>query len=482
MSIKFTDLNLSSDILKAVAGMGFETTTPIQAAAIPEIINGRDIVGQASTGTGKTAAFGLPLIDKIDSNSRDVQALIMCPTRELAIQVASEITKFLKFKNGISALPIYGGQPIERQFYGLRRGPQIIIGTPGRIMDHLERRSLNFKNVKTVVLDEADEMLNMGFRQDIEEILKSVKTAERQTLLFSATMSPEILSITKRFQKDPIVIKIKAEKVDTSLIKQLYFNVERPYKIDYLMDLINKYNPKLAIVFCNTKRWVDKLAKTLEVTGFMAAGIHGDIRQAKRDSIMARFRKGKVNILVATDVAARGLDISDVDVIFNYELPKDVESYVHRIGRTGRAGKSGFALNLVSREESMQLRRIMQFTRLDIEKSELSVDNKSSEISNKKLEVRAPKEIKIQKDFSAKKEIKSDYIVADNYQENKLERKAIKVLTKVKQNLENKDHSEYLTIADGFVSNNYSHAQLSAALLKLLIESDSESKFPARFR
>ncbi len=477
MSIKFTELNLSKDIQKAVSSMGFEIATPIQAEAMPEVINGRDIVGQASTGTGKTAAFGLPLIDKIDGNSRLVQALIMCPTRELAIQVAAEINKFLKFKSNIFALPIYGGQPIDRQFRGLRRGPQIIIGTPGRIIDHLERGSLSFKDVKTVILDEADEMLNMGFRQDIESILRTVKS-EHQTLLFSATMSREILAITKRFQKDPKVIRIKAEKLDASLTKQLYFSVDKPYKIDYLMDLINKYNPKLSIIFCNTKRWVDKLARTLEKTGFRAAGIHGDIRQSKRDSIMSQFRKGRVNILVATDVAARGLDINDVEVVFNYELPRDIESYVHRIGRTGRAGKSGYALNLVGREEFGQLRRIMNFTKLNIEESELSMNNNFGQNN---------KEIKIAKSISVKKENKQDYIITDNYEEKKLERKAVRVLTRVKRNLDSNDHSEYLTIAENFVADNYSHADLSAALLKILMDTDcnnsnSNRRFSPRYR
>ena len=325
--IKFENLGLSAELLKAVASMGFEIATPIQAQAIPEILNGLDVVGQASTGTGKTAAFGLPAIEKIDATSRDVQVLVLCPTRELAIQVSTEINKFLKFKKNITSLPIYGGQPIDRQFYGLRRGPQIVVGTPGRMVDHLERGTLKLNKVKIVVLDEADEMLDMGFREDIEFILKGINK-DRQTVLFSATMSAEILQITKRYQKDPKLIRIKSENANAALIEQAYLSVESPYKVDFLMDIINKHNPKLALVFCNTKRYVDKITKILYQTGYKVAGIHGDIRQPKRDAIMSMFRKGSINILVATDVAARGIDVSDVEFVFNLDLPREIESYV----------------------------------------------------------------------------------------------------------------------------------------------------------
>lgn len=456
-NLKFEELNLSNDLLKAVISMGFEATTPIQSEAIPAILNGEDVVGLASTGTGKTAAFGLPAIEKIDPKSRKVQVLVLCPTRELAMQVSAEMNKFLKFKRNISSLPVYGGQDIRRQIFALRRGPQIIIGTPGRVMDHMERGTINFKDVNMVVLDEADEMLNMGFRQDIERILKSVKK-ERQTVLFSATMSPAILQITKHFQKNSKLIKVAAKKVDTSAIDQSYVDVEGPYKIDMLMDLLNKYNPKLAIIFCNTRRKVDKIADILHKTGYNVAGIHGDIRQSRRDAIMNKFRRGRINILVATDVAARGIDVSDIEIIFNFEIPREIESYVHRIGRTGRAGKTGKAISLISRLEFRQFRNIMRYTKIDVRREESQL---SGEL--RKRIVADPKPIN------------------DEFAERRLEKKAERVLRKVKSNIGHADYSTYLTIASDFTSNNVSSEDLSAALLKMLVDSDSRSRSSRRF-
>ncbi|MBU4269515.1 DEAD/DEAH box helicase [Candidatus Dependentiae bacterium] len=461
--IKFENLGLSAELLKAVASMGFETATPIQAQAIPEILNGNDIVGQASTGTGKTAAFGLPAIEKIDANSRDVQVLVLCPTRELAIQVSTEINKFLKFKKNISSLPIYGGQPIERQFFGLRRGPQIVVGTPGRMVDHLKRGTLKLNKVKIVVLDEADEMLDMGFRDDIEFILNKINK-DHQTVLFSATMSAEILQITKRYQKDPKLIKVKSEKANLAPIEQAYLNVESPYKIDFLMDLLNQHKPKLAIVFCNTRRYVDKISKILYQTGYKVAGIHGDIRQSSRDAIMGKFRKGVINILVATDVAARGIDVSDVEFVFNYDIPREIESYVHRIGRTGRAGKTGKAFSFVARSEMMQLRRIMQFTKIEIPRIELEV-NKKPVIWSEEGVVAANE--------PSKKEFVVDYSI---------EKKADSVLKKVRQNIGKHDLSSYLNITESFVSDKFSSADLSAALLKMLIDAEKSRNFNQRYR
>lgn len=450
-NIKFQDLNLSKDVLKAVKEMGFETTTPIQAQAIPAVLEDKDVVGLASTGTGKTAAFGLPIIEKINSNSNDIQTLILCPTRELAMQVAVEIKKFLKFARNISALAIYGGQDIRRQIYSLRKRPQIIVGTPGRIIDHLERKTINFKSVKIIVLDEADEMLNMGFRTDIERILKSVNR-ERQTLLFSATMSRDIMQITKKYQKNPIVIKIKPKEQDLTAIDQTYFEIEGPYKVDMLMNLINKNNPKKAIVFCNTKRKVDKITKILLGTGFNAAGIHGDIRQAKRDSIMKRFRAGKIEILIATDVAARGIDVNNVEIIFNYEIPREPESYVHRIGRTGRAGKTGKAFSFVSREEMRLFSRVLRFVKADIKK-----------YSQGNLKITRVKE-----------NIEHSKPLTDNFSENKIEKKAVRVLKRINLDLNSKEHSFYLDIAQSFASNSkkISANDLSAILLKMLVDSD----------
>jgi ATP-dependent RNA helicase DeaD len=362
---KFQEFNLSKELLRAVSDMGFEETTPIQTKAIPEIILGKDVIGQASTGTGKTAAFGLPAIEKIDEDLKAVQVIVLCPTRELAIQVSSEMNKFLKYKKNISSLPVYGGQPIQRQFSGLKRLPRIIVGTPGRTLDHIERGTLKLDKVKMVILDEADEMLDMGFRVDIQKILKSAPK-ERQTLLFSATMSREVLDLTRKFQNNPEMIKVASENLNL-MIKQSYFDVEPSRKTQLLAQLLTEYNPKLSIVFCNTKRKVDKVSRDLRSQGFYSDVIHGGIRQTKRDKIMNKFRNNKVNVLVATDVAARGIDVSDIDIIFNYGIPRECESYVHRIGRTGRAGKTGKAISFVSRTEFGRLRNIMRFTKADIE-------------------------------------------------------------------------------------------------------------------
>ena len=363
--LKFEELNLSKELLKAISDIGFKHTTPIQSKSIPEIILGKDIIGQASTGTGKTAAFGLPAIEKIDEELKAVQVIVLCPTRELAIQVSSEMNKFLKYKNNISALPIYGGQPIQIQLFALRKCPKIIIGTPGRTLDHIERGSLKLDKVKMVILDEADEMLDMGFRIDIQQILKCTPN-NRQTVLFAATMSREILNLTKKFQINPIMIKVVNEELSANMIEQSYFDIEQSRKTKLLAQLLTEHNPRLSIVFCNTRRNVDAVCNDLRAHGFCSAAIHGDIRQSKRDSIMNKFRNEKVNILVATDVAARGIDVSNVEVVFNYEIPRERESYVHRIGRTGRAGKTGKAISFVSRTEFGKLRDIMRYTNSDI--------------------------------------------------------------------------------------------------------------------
>jgi ATP-dependent RNA helicase DeaD len=460
-NIKFQDLNLSNDSFKAIKEMGFEITTPIQSQAIPVVLEGRDVVGLASTGTGKTAAFGLPAIEKIDSKSKNIQTLILCPTRELAMQVAVEIKKFLKFNKDVSVLAIYGGQDIRKQIFGLRKRPQIIVGTPGRVIDHIERRTIDFKNVNMVILDEADEMLNMGFRTDIERILKTVNQV-RQTLLFSATMSRDIMQITKKYQKDPVVIKVKAEEKNIEAIDQTYFEIESPYKIDMLMDLINKNNPKKVIVFCNTRRKVDKVTTVLLRTGFNAAGIHSDIRQNKRDTIMKMFRSGRIEILVATDVAARGIDVNDVELVFNFEIPREAESYVHRIGRTGRAGKTGKAFSFVSREEGRLFSNVLRFVKTGIKKYRQDSSEASSDSSK----------------------VKSIKPVTDTFPENNMEKKAVRVLKKINPVINSKEHSFYLDIAQSFTSNSkeISKDDLSAILLKMLVDSDSQKTFSRRFR
>ena len=364
-TVKFEDLNLSSEILKAVENKGFEEASPIQAQAIPYALEGRDIIGQAQTGTGKTAAFGIPILERLSHEEKAIQALVLCPTRELAIQVAEEIRELAKFKRGVEILPIYGGQPIDRQMKALKRRPQIIVGTPGRVMDHMERGTLKIDHVKMVVLDEADEMLDMGFIDDIVTILKSVPD-ERQTLLFSATMPRQILELTKKFQKDPKHIMVVHKELTAPNVEQVYFEVKEKTKPEVLSRLIDMYNPKLSLVFCNTKRKVDELVADLQGRGYFADALHGDLKQVQRDRVMAKFRSGAVDILVATDVAARGIDVDDIEAVFNYDLPQDEEYYVHRIGRTARAGREGRAFTFVIGREIYKLRDIQRYAKVKI--------------------------------------------------------------------------------------------------------------------
>ena len=368
--LRFEDMNISNEICRAVLDMGFEEATPIQSQAIPVILEGKDIIGQSQTGTGKTAAFGIPLLERINPEDRRLQALILCPTRELAIQVSEEFRKLLKYKDNIRVLPIYGGQPIDRQIAALRKGTQVVIGTPGRVMDHMRRRTIKAETVQMMVLDEADEMLDMGFREDIETILVKIPE-EHQTLLFSATLSPEILDITKRFQRNPEFIKIVRKELTVPNIEQYYFDVKEKTKLDALCRIIDVYDPKLAMVFCNTKKRVDDLVEMLQGRGYFAEGLHGDLKQAQRDKVMQKFRNGTIEILVATDVAARGIDVDDIDVVFNYDVPQDEEYYVHRIGRTGRAGKAGKAFTFCVCKEIYKLRDIMRYTKTKIQQQKL---------------------------------------------------------------------------------------------------------------
>ncbi|WP_421830687.1 DEAD/DEAH box helicase [Larkinella sp.] len=363
----FADLNLSDEILQAVTEMGFTHPSPIQAEAIPPILAGRDVIGQAQTGTGKTAAFGIPAINMIDVAERHPQVLILCPTRELAVQVSEEMRKLSKFKRGIRIEAIYGGDSIDRQIKSLRTGVHIVIGTPGRVMDHMERRTLKLDNVRMMILDEADEMLDMGFRDDIESILEDMPE-ERQTILFSATMSKPIMTITQRFQKDPVLVKVVRNELTAQNIEQVFFEVKPKAKVEVMCRLIDMHNLNLLLVFCNQKKRVDEIVEDLQVRGYQAEGLHGDLRQAQRNNVMSKFRSGVTNILVATDVAARGIDVDNVDAVINYDIPLDEEYYVHRIGRTGRAGKSGKAFSLVGKDEKYRLREIQNYTKVRIEK------------------------------------------------------------------------------------------------------------------
>ncbi|MDR3102779.1 MAG: DEAD/DEAH box helicase [Methanocalculaceae archaeon] len=366
----FTEFPISEELLRAIEDMGFEEPTPIQAMAIPQILAGHDVTGQAQTGTGKTAAFGIPIIEGLDPNNKLVQALVLSPTRELAIQTAEEFSRLMKYKQGLSVVPIYGGQPIERQLKAFRGSVQVVIGTPGRVIDHLKRGTLNLASVKMFVLDEADQMLDMGFREDIEEIFHHTPE-NRQTILFSATMPTPILDIARRFQRDPQFVKITSRELTVPQIEQSYIEVRERDKLEALCRLLDMHNPELALVFCNTKRAVDDLMSHLQVRGYFVEALHGDMKQMQRDRVMARFRGGSIDVLIATDVAARGIDVDDVDMVFNYDVPQDVEYYVHRIGRTGRAGRTGKSVTFVAPREIYKLRDIQRYAKIKIAKTPL---------------------------------------------------------------------------------------------------------------
>ncbi|MGY0693672.1 DEAD/DEAH box helicase [Virgibacillus sp. FSP13] len=357
----FYDLGVSGPIMKALEKMGFEEATPIQAETIPLAMQGKDVIGQAQTGTGKTAAFGIPMIEKIDKSARKIQGLVVAPTRELAIQVAEEINRLGKFK-GIRTLPVYGGQHMERQIRALKDGPQIVVATPGRLLDHMRRKTIRIDHVQTAVLDEADEMLNMGFIDDIRDILKGIPE-DRQTLLFSATMPKEIREIATHLMKNPEEIKVKAKEMTVENINQYFVEVPEKYKFDTLTNHLDINGPDLAIVFSRTKKRVDEITEGLQARGFRAEGIHGDLTQGKRMSVLNKFKNGRVEVLVATDVAARGLDISGVTHVYNFDIPQDPESYVHRIGRTGRAGRTGEAISFITPREMAHLHLIEKTTK-----------------------------------------------------------------------------------------------------------------------
>lgn len=426
----FEELNISEEIKKGIIEMGFEEATPIQSLTIPLALKGQDLIGQAQTGTGKTAAFGVPLLEKIYIPDPGVQTIVLCPTRELCIQVAEEISKIATYMK-IKVLPVYGGQPIGRQIRSLKKGVHVVIGTPGRVIDHIERNTLHLEGVSMVVLDEADEMLDMGFRDDIEKILRKVPK-QRQTLLFSATMSKDILRLTKKYQKNPKLIKISHHQITAPEIEQIYFEVRTKEKTEALSRLIDVHDIHLALVFCNTKRRVDHLVKDLRARGYFVAGIHGDMRQGQRDRVMNKYRKGKIDILVATDVAARGIDVPDVEAVFNYDVPNDNEYYVHRIGRTGRAGKTGQAFTFVAGKEIYKLRDIQRYTKTKIKQGK----------------------IPSLKDM-------------DKLRTNIL-------LEKIKNTIENENLNKYVHNVERLIEEDYNSIDISAALLKMLNEKSGD--------
>lgn len=424
--MNFSELNLPNQIQKAVSEMGYTEATEIQAKSIPLILSGVDVIGRSQTGTGKTAAFGLPTIAKI-TGSRSVEALILCPTRELAMQACDEIKKFSKYMDWVRPCAVYGGANILNQIRDLKKGANIVIGTPGRVMDHIERRTLKLENVKTMILDEADEMLNMGFREDIEEILKSVPQ-ERQTILFSATMPPAIMAITKNYQNDPEVVEVAAKAKTVDAIEQYFYEVPSGRKTDALMMLLSMYDFSLSIVFCNTKKMVDDLVSELSAKGFKVSGIHGDMKQQQRTQVMESFKSGRTNILVATDVAARGIDVSGVDAVLNYDIPQDYEYYIHRIGRTGRAGKTGVSFTLTSgRKQFYEMRDLQRYIKAEIKQGDLP---SSEQIKNAKLE---------------------------------------KLASKIRTQIENTELSEYSELIDTLTNDGTTERDLCAALLSMQV-------------
>ena len=380
----FEEMCLDTRIMRAIAEMGFEQPSPIQAQSIPIAVEGKDMIGQARTGTGKTASFGIPMLQRINPKDKNLQAIVLCPTRELAIQSANEIRKLAKFLHGIKVLTIYGGQEISKQIRSLKGGVQIVIGTPGRVMDHLRRHTLKPQTVDIVVLDEADEMLNMGFREDIETILGQLPE-ERQTMLFSATMPKPILEIAKRYLHEPEIVKVIQKELTVPKIEQYYYEVNPRKKNEVLSRLLDMYDPSLSLVFCNTKRKVDELVADLKGRGYFAEGLHGDMKQSQRDRVMNGFRNGRTDILVATDVAARGIDVDDVEAVFNYDVPQDDEYYVHRIGRTGRAGREGRAFTLVVGKEIYKLKDIQRYCKTKIRRQPIPSVNDVAAIKVEKL-------------------------------------------------------------------------------------------------
>jgi ATP-dependent RNA helicase DeaD len=380
--MNFTELKVNPKILKAIEDMGFEKATEIQERAIPKILTGNDLIGKSQTGTGKTLAFAIPAIEDVDPSNKKVQVLILCPTRELALQISEEFDKLLVHMRDIKTVAIFGGDSMERQIRVLKKGVHIVIGTPGRVMDHMRRKTLKLEDTTKIILDEADEMLNMGFREDIELILKSIRE-DRQMILFSATMPKQILDIAEKYQKDPVLIEVAAKHIVAPGIVQKYFAVDRHNKAEALVRLIEMYNPQRSLIFCNTKMQVDETTDALQKLGYRCNKIHGDMRQVARLKVLEKFTRGELKILIATDVAARGIDVNDVDIVFNYDVPENEEYYVHRIGRTGRAGKDGLSLTLVSKRDKRRLTKVVNYTKKSIDKALLPTGD---EINQQKKE------------------------------------------------------------------------------------------------
>lgn len=369
--MRFNELNLSREVLQAIEEMGFVNPSEVQEHTIPEILNGHDLLAQAQTGTGKTASFGIPMIEKIvDNNYESLQGLVLVPTRELARQVSEELQKLAKHKNFIRVLAIYGGADMGKQLRELKRGASLVVGTPGRIMDHMKRKTLDLSSLKFLVLDEADEMFDMGFRDDMKTIIEKTND-DRQTLFFSATFDNEIKEFSKLYQNNPKKVIIEKKELTAEKIKQYYLELNRNMKTEILNRLILIHKPKKSIIFCNTKRMVENLEEEIAQKGYKVDSLHGDMRQSSRDNVMKKFRKGTIDVLIATDVAARGLDVSDIDIVFNYDLPQQAEYYVHRIGRTARAGKKGLSFSFVTSRDYPKFREIEKYANIKMERIDL---------------------------------------------------------------------------------------------------------------
>ena len=443
MNTGFAELDLSKELLKAVSDLGFEEPSPIQRMAIPPLLAGRDVVGQAQTGTGKTAAFGLPILQKINQRSKKTQALVLCPTRELAMQVAAEFGSLSAHLHSISILPVYGGQPLDRQIRGLQRGVHVVVGTPGRVLDHLKRGTLKLGELDVLVLDEADEMLDMGFREDIELVLKA--TPENcQKVCFSATMPKPIAELVKRYLNEPEFTRITQKEITVPNVEQIYYEVRQHQKGAALSLVLDSQDFNKGIVFCSTKRGVDELTTQLLSRGYQADALHGNLSQGQRDRVMQRFRSGAADLLVATDVAARGLDIDDVDLVINYDIPLDVENYVHRIGRTGRAGRSGRALTFVTPREGYKLRDIARYTKAQITRSELPSR-------------RAVNDLKMER-------------LMEDVREN--------VAAHIKETQESKKMDRFALMLDPLFDSGMKPKEVAAALLKMIMEKDLGAEEP----
>lgn len=439
----FSELGLAPELLASVEELGFETPSQIQALTIPTVLQGRDIVGLSQTGTGKTAAFALPVIQQIDLSRQEPQALILCPTRELCVQVCEEVQRLSAKLKGLRAMPVYGGAPIDRQFRGFQRGVHLVVGTPGRVMDHLRRRSFKPETVKMVVLDEADRMLDMGFKEDMEDLLSQMPP-ERQTLFFSATMTRQVEGLISHFGNEPEYLKVARQAMTVERIDQKYYEVRHKSKVEVLSRLLDMNSPRLAIVFCNTKRSVDEVTEALLARGYSADRLHGDISQQMRERVLARFKEGTIELLVATDVAARGLDVDDVDAVFNYDIPQDPEDYVHRIGRTGRAGRSGWAASFVFGRDIYRLQNIERFTKQKLERAKIP---SMEEVAGKQ---------------------------ADG------------LFEKVRERLENEDFKDYQNMVDRLLDDGNTQTDIASVLFTLMYETIGregeeiiEDKYPA---